>query len=270
MQNSRYSTADVNPSWPRGERRDGAPHHGAILKLDGGRNFRDLGGHATTDGRRVRAGQLYRSGAPVGLTPDDRRRLDALGLRRIVDFRSVEERAREPGSWPVPADAEVLEWAYSLTPDDYSDLMRPDATAPELDDLMRRYYREMPYRFTAAYTALFAALVAGHAPLAFHCAAGKDRTGVAAALLLTALGVPRDRVIEDYLVSNEMLDPERLGRPSHMPPALFNLIARVDRTWIEASFAQIETSHGSVESFIERELRVAPHQVAQLRAQYLE
>ena len=85
------------------------PHHGAILKLDGGRNFRDLGGYVTTDGRRVRPGRLFRSGAPVGLTAADRRRIEALGIRRIVDFRSIEERAREPAAWPVARDVEVLE-----------------------------------------------------------------------------------------------------------------------------------------------------------------
>jgi len=246
------------------------PHHGAILKLDGGRNFRDLGGYVTTDGRRVRPGRLFRSGAPVGLTAADRRRIEALGIRRIVDFRSIEERAREPAAWPVASDVEVLDWAYSLTPDDYSDLMRADATEAELDELMRQYYREMPYRFTAAYAALFAALVAGHAPLAFHCAAGKDRTGIAAALLLSVLGVPRPVVIDDYLVSNAMLDPDSLGRPSHVPRWVFNLVARVERSWIEASFAQIETEDGSVESYIEQRLGVAPDQVLELRAQYLE
>jgi protein-tyrosine phosphatase len=240
------------------------------LRLDGGRNFRDLGGYTTADGRRVRAGTLYRSGAPIGLTDADRRRIDALGIRRIIDFRSVEERAREPGSWPVGADVAVLEWEYSLDPDDYSGLTRAEATAAELDELMCRFYREMPYRFTEQYAALFAALVAGHVPLAFHCAAGKDRTGIAAALLLTALGVARENVIEDYLVSNAMLDPSRLGRPPHMPPSVFNIVARVDESWLEAAFEQIERQDGSIESFLERRLGVAPDQVRELRAQYLE
>ena len=112
--------------------------------------------------------------------------------------------------------------------------------------------------------------MAGHAPLAFHCAAGKDRTGIAAALLLSVLGVPRPVVIDDYLVSNAMLDPDSLGRPSHVPRWVFNLVARVERSWIEASFAQIETEDGSVESYIEQRLGVAPDQVLELRAQYLE
>jgi protein-tyrosine phosphatase len=240
------------------------------LRLDGGRNFRDLGGYTTADGRRVRAGTLYRSGAPIGLTDSDRRRIDALGIRRIIDLRSVEERAREPGSWPVGAGVEVLEWEYSLDPDDYSGLTRAEATAAELDELMCGFYREMPYRFSEQYAALFAALVDGHVPIAFHCAAGKDRTGIAAALLLTTLGVARETVIEDYLVSNAMLNPGNLGRPSHIPPSVFNLVARVDQSWLEAAFAQIESQDGSVESFIERRLGVAPRQVRELRENYLE
>jgi protein-tyrosine phosphatase len=240
------------------------------LRLDGGRNFRDLGGYKTADGRRVRAGTLYRSGAPIGLTDADRRRIDALGIRRIIDFRSVEERTREPGSWPVGTDVEVLEWQYSLDPDDYSGLTRAEATQAELDALMCRFYREMPYRFSEQFSVLFAALVAGHVPLAFHCAAGKDRTGIAAALLLTSLGVARETVIEDYLVSNAMLNPVNLGRPAHIPPSVFNLVARVDRNWLEAAFSEIEAEDGSVESFIERRLGVAADQVRGLRERYLE
>jgi protein-tyrosine phosphatase len=235
------------------------------LRLDGGRNFRDLGGYRTADGRRVRTGTLYRSGSPVGLTDADRRRIDALGIRRIIDFRSTEERARESGSWPVGADVHVVEWSYSLDPDDYDGLMRAESTAAELDALMCGFYRKMPYLFAPQYTALFTSLAGGHVPIAFHCVAGKDRTGIAAALLLTALGVPRETVIEDYLVSNAMLSPEKLDRPLHVPPSVFNLVARVERNWLEASFAQIESEDGSVEGFIERRLGVAPDQLRALR-----
>jgi protein-tyrosine phosphatase len=244
--------------------------HAAGVRLEGGRNFRDLGGYATGDGRRVRRGRLFRSGAPVGLTAADRSQLEGLGLQRVIDLRSREERLREPADWPIAAGAAVREFDYSLDPDDYLGLMRPDVTPVELEALMCRFYREMPYAFVGPYTALFAELLETRGPLAFHCAAGKDRTGIAAALVLSALGVPRDVVIDDYLVSNRMLDPQSLGRPSHMPQSVFNLVARVDRTWIEASFAQVDAEDGSVQNFIEHRLGVDAAAAQRLCELYVE
>ena len=248
---------------------DGSAHDGDV-RLEGGRNFRDLGGYATADGRRVRRGRLYRSGAPVGLTANDRARLEGLGLHRVIDLRSREERVREPADWPLSVGAAVLEFDYSLNPDDYLGLMRADVTPDELEGLMCRFYREMPYAFVAPYKALFAELLAVQGPLAFHCAAGKDRTGIAAALVLSVLGVARETVIDDYLVSNHMLDPESLGRPSHMPPAIFNLVARVERTWIEATFAHIDAEDGSIANFIEHRLGVDSDAARKLRELYVE
>ena len=157
MQNSRYSTADVSPASDaaRGMAR---PHHGAILKLAA------AGTSATSAVTSLRRpprapGPAFSFGAPVGLTAGDRRRIEALGIRRIVDFRSIEEARVSPQPGRSRATSRCSTGPIR-TPDDYSDLMRADATR-ELDELMRRYYREMPYRFTAAYAALFAALVAG-------------------------------------------------------------------------------------------------------------
>jgi protein-tyrosine phosphatase len=248
---------------------DGSAHDG-VVRLVGGRNFRDLGGYVTADGRRVRRGRLYRSGAPVGLTANDRARLDRLGLHRVIDLRGREERVREPADWPLSVGAAVREFDYSLDPDDYLGLMRPDVTPDEIEGLMCRFYREMPYNFVAPYAVLFAELLEARGPVAFHCAAGKDRTGIAAALVLTVLGVARETVIDDYLISNHMLDPESLGRPSHMPPAVFNLVARVERTWIEATFAHIDAEDGSVANFVEHRLGVDAAATQRLRDLYVE
>jgi protein-tyrosine phosphatase len=248
---------------------DGSAHDGDV-RLEGGRNFRDLGGYATLDGRRVRRGRLYRSGAPVALTSSDRSRLEALGLHHVIDLRSREEREREPAVWPLATGAAVREFDYSLDPDDYLGLMRGDITGVELEALMCRLYRQMPYDFVAPYTTLFAELLEARGPLAFHCAAGKDRTGIAAALVLSTLGVERETVIHDYLVSNRTLDPKSLGRPHHMPESLFVLVARVERTWIEAAFTRIDAEDGSVEKFVERRLGVDSAALRRLRELYVE
>jgi protein-tyrosine phosphatase len=88
--------------------------------------------------------------------------------------------------------------------------------------------------------------------------------------VLSALGVERETVIEDFLASNHMLDPRNLQRPSHMPEALFARVARVERTWIEASFAQIDEADGSVEGFVERRLGVDSAGLQRLRELYVE
>jgi protein-tyrosine phosphatase len=239
------------------------------VKLPSARNFRDLGGHPAADGRRVRRGRVFRCGAPAELDAGDAGRLQALGLRCVIDFRSNEERAREPARWPNGPETRRIEWDYELDRDAYSGLLRSEATPEELDEMMRGFYRRMPSEFAHCYRELFAALLDAHVPLAFHCAAGKDRTGIAAALLLSALGVPRERIYEDYLLSNEQLMRANL-RPPGMPHSVFNLVARVDRSWLVAAFDAIETEAGSIDSFIEQRLGVDSRAVEHLRTLYLE
>jgi protein-tyrosine phosphatase len=238
------------------------------VKLPSARNFRDLGGHPAADGRRVRHGRVFRCGALAELDAGDAGRLQALGLRCVIDFRSNEERAREPALWPAAPETRRIEWDYELDRAAYSGLLR-EATPDELDELMRGFYRRMPSEFAHCYRELFAALLDAHVPLAFHCAAGKDRTGIAAALFLSALGVPRDRVYDEYLLSNAQLMHARL-RPPGMPHSVFNLVARVDRSWLEAAFDAIEAEAGSIDGFLEQRIGVDTRAIERLRTLYLE
>lgn len=256
-----------------------AAGHQRLLPLQGGQNFRDLGGYRTADGRTVRWGVLFRSGSMHFLTAADYAYLERLGIRTVCDFRSTGERATEPVSWPAAAAPNVLA-------DDYvQDLKRSGltagtspATADEARAKMTRLYPELLAQFNGQYRRMFAELLAGRAPLAFNCSAGKDRTGVAAALLLTALGVPRGTVIEDYLLTNRYFDPKKVVGSANsasqglqrMPPGVVHAYMAADRAYIEAAFRVIDGHRGGAAGYLRDELGLTRADLAKLRLTYTE
>jgi protein-tyrosine phosphatase len=246
-----------------------------ILPLEGGRNFRDLGGYATNDGRRVRWGRLFRSGSMASLTESDYRYLGQLGIRTVCDFRSNSERNVEPTLWKATPVAEIVTWDYDMASQagEFVKLIRAGITAERMNAVMAGFYGNLPYEYSERYRRMFAELVAGSVPLAFNCSAGKDRTGVAAALILSALGVPRDVVIEDYMLSNVYLPPESGAKAvaaMGMPMEIAKLLGGVERSWIETTLATLEKQDGSIESYLDRRLGVGPTEIARLRSLYLE
>jgi protein-tyrosine phosphatase len=119
---------------------------------------------------------------------------------------------------------------------------------------------------------MFAELLAGDVPLAFHCTAGKDRTGVAAALLLTALGVPRATIVDDYLLSNRHMAPmpaHPTGFWAKLSPEAVRTFAGVDRRYIDAVFAVTDRHPGGVMGYLKDRLGVGPREIAKLRTLYL-
>lgn len=253
-----------------------APAHQRVLPLEGGRNFRDLGGYRTADGRTVKWGVLFRSGSMHGLTDKDFQTLAGMGIRTVCDLRDRRERAAEPVRWPNAEMPRVLSDDYDL------DLRFLPAGAPKdwtpeaVRTAMAASYPRMLQQFNGQYRRMFAELLAGHAPLAFNCSAGKDRTGIAAALLLTALGVPRATVIEDYLLTNTTLDPAKLlgGGASPSPlatlpkPVLQPLLA-ADRSYIEAALAVVDGHAGGADGYLRDELGLSPADIKRLRDLYL-
>ena len=178
-----------------------------VVPLEGGSNFRDLGGHRTADGATVRRGAVFRSAHLGGLTDTDRAALGKLGVRTIVDLRGVSEAAETPHL--IEGLACNVVGAHIEPRRRREDPRRGRPTAAPTPFLMMQFltdhYRDYPRRCAPGFRTLFATLSDGtHRPLVFHCTAGKDRTGFASALLLTLLGVPWDDVMEDYLRTNEL------------------------------------------------------------------
>lgn len=269
------------------------PEHGEtvmtatrLLPLEGGRNFRDLGGYETEDGRVVEWGSLYRSGVMTGLTAGDYEYLSSLGISTICDLRTLEERTSEPTNW---AAGEV---DYLHFPDPTEDmsfmsvLMQGDATPQDVRDAFAGAYFGIAHQQAPAYEVMFDRLAAGDAPLAFNCSAGKDRTGVGAALLLTVLGVPRETIVHDYQLSDDYVDymeefmsEEARARmlednPSYafflnLPPEMVEPIMATHPEYIETFFADIEAEYGDVMTFLAEEVNVTPEEAEAIRAQYL-
>lgn len=253
-----------------------------LLPLKGGRNFRDLGGYRTTDGRVVRWGKLYRSGSMVDLTPEDYGYLSSLGVAVICDFRATSERDQEPTRWTGPGAPTMLSRDYESDRALQKALFEGSADAASTRALMAKVYESLPYDHADSYRTMFAQLVAGKAPLAFNCSAGKDRTGVAAALLLTTLGVPRSVVLADYTLTNDVIDFEVIRRrsPAAKPPAGFPAINQLsaearaqlqtaDPAYLEAAFDSMKRREGSVEAFVRLRLGVSDADVQTLRSTLL-
>jgi protein-tyrosine phosphatase len=259
-----------------------------VLPLSGGRNFRDLGGYATLSGASVKWGQLYRSGVMNGLTEADNAYLRQLGITQVCDFRSTEERGREPTRWQAFGAGEYVAIDYddSTSTALRDALGRPDVSGATVAAAMASLYGGMIDRFAPQYTDMFARLVAGKAPLAFNCSAGKDRTGIAAALVLSALGVPRATILEDYALSEKVVNYEAAfaapkDAPTTKKPGPYDFIAKLpadvrapllrsDPAYLEAAFKEMEARHGSVEGYLEQRLGVDAADLATLRRLYLD
>jgi protein-tyrosine phosphatase len=249
-----------------------------LLPLEGGQNFRDIGGYRTADGRTVKWGTVFRSGTMTKLTDADFRYLAGKGLKTVVDLRSTSERKKEPVAWTLPGAPQVHQKDYEIDYSMMASLAKPGLTGAEARAVMASFYREVPKTFAEQYRVIFAELLGGDTPLAFNCSAGKDRTGVAAALLLTVLGVPRETVIADYLLSNETFKPVESEADKNDPQMMFfarlpadvrQALMGVDRSYIEAAFATIDGWPGGAEAYYRDQLGLDAKAIAALRDKML-
>ncbi|HEY3694603.1 tyrosine-protein phosphatase, partial [Phenylobacterium sp.] len=225
--------------------------------------------------------QLYRSGSMVGLTEADYGYLSSLGILVICDFRSTAERTQEPTRWPGPSAPQMISRDYDMDLASLQPAGGETPTAEQMRARMLKLYEDLPYDHAESYRRMFAELAAGRTPLAFNCSAGKDRTGVAAALALTALGVPRDQVLADYALTDKVVDYEAILRRSAggspagfagvaaIPPETRRPMMRADPAYLEAALAAMTRREGSVEGFLRARLDVTPAQTAALRERLL-
>lgn len=221
-----------------------------VVSLEGGSNFRDLGGYRTADGRRVRRGMVFRSAHLGGLTDADRAALGGVGLSTVVDLRGVAEAAETPHlvdglGWRIvgapiePGVGDKIRLA----------IVEGRATPDLMSAYLTEHYRDYPRRCAPAFKTLFATLADGeHRPLVFHCTAGKDRTGFASALILTLLGVPWETVMEDYLRTN-MLWTGHVGHYPELAGEIRAAIIEARQAYLDAAFAVVREDFGSVENF---------------------
>jgi protein-tyrosine phosphatase len=241
------------------------------VPLEGGSNFRDLGGYATADGRTVRRNAVFRSAHLGGLTDADRAALARLGVRTIVDLRGVSEAAETPhlieglGCKIVAAHIEPR-----LNEKLRAAIDQGTATPFVVMQYLTDHYRDYPRRCAPGFRTLFTTLSDGkHRPLVFHCTAGKDRTGFASALLLTLLGVPWDTVLDDYLHTN-VVWTGHVGRYPELDIDTRAAIIEARRPYLEAAFEVVRADYGSPEQFAEKALGLDRAARERLKADLLE
>jgi len=250
-----------------------------IVPLEGGHNFRDIGGYSTADGKCVRRGLVFRSGSMADLTLPDQERIAQLGVKVVCDFRSNRERENRPSRWPEPASIDLWTRDHDSSVGALLDAISvPGATAAAVRAKMIEIYHTLPYEQADSYSELFRRIATGPLPLVFHCSAGKDRTGIAAALLLTVLGVPRETVIEDYILTERFFeglcrlvktDPTS-SRFTAVDPSIWDPMLRADAAYIEATFDTLTQRHGSVGGYLREVLGIDDQLQSAVRLKLLE
>ena len=244
------------------------PH---VLPLQGGSNFRDLGGYRTADGRLVRRGAVFRSAHLGGLTDEDRTALGALGVRTIVDLRGVNEAAETPHRIEGVTCRIVGAHIEPGVGDKIRGAVEDGTASPHLMmQFLTDHYRDYPRRCAPGFRTLFATLSDGvHRPLVFHCTAGKDRTGFASALLLSLLGVPWQTVVEDYLRTNELWTGH-IGRYPELDIDTRAAIIEARTPYLEAAFEVVRNDFGTPEAFAEKALGLGPSERERLKRDLLD
>jgi protein-tyrosine phosphatase len=259
-------------------------------RLQGQPNFRDIGGYLTSDGRIVKRGLVFRSGELPRLTEKDVQQLEALDIKTVVNFLQQEEiDARGNDRLPENVREIHLPIITETDPDLPVMVLRARQTGDFTDvpvELNPEVHRLLIREANKEYASLIRELIKSESkPLVFHCSHGVHRTGTAAAVLLSALGVPWETVREDYLLSNEFRKDEverRLVELQNRAAETFDIKPeQVDMTnikafyilkpeYIDASLEQAISQYGSMSNYIREGLGITDDELVSLREQLLE
>ncbi|MBD0424825.1 tyrosine-protein phosphatase [Streptomyces sp. TRM S81-3] len=240
-----------------------------LIELDGTVNFRDAGGYRTKDGQWVRMGAIYRTDSLEKLTDADLAKLKRLGISVDYDLRTTSERAAAPDRLP-----EGVRYVVANVVGDDSPLFSMPETAEEAAQLMIDGEKSMVSGESAksAYSTVFAGLARDADGALYHCTAGKDRTGWASAALLTALGVPRETVMEDYLASNVYRAEANAAALAAMPAeqaAVYKPMLDVRAEYLNAGFAEVAEEFGSFAAYEQKALGLDARELRALKADLL-
>jgi protein tyrosine/serine phosphatase len=253
-----------------------------VLQFEGIHNFRDYGGYQARAGRLVR-GRLWRSGQHAGATSADLERLRALGIATVIDLRGDSERAAFPCRRPADFAAQVL-FAPGETASLQGQAVHAEAadrirTPESARDRMIGLYQVMAFRgvLTGTWRLYGQALATRDGASLLHCLAGKDRTGLGAALIHHLLGVHHDDIVEDYLLTNSAGNIEaRIAAQSHsladmgLDEATMRVVLGVEAVYLDTAFAAIRERHGSIEAYAEAVLGIGPEQIAGMEARLVD
>ncbi len=250
------------------------------MGFEGAGNFRDFGGYSTRSGGAVGWGHFYRSGNLSGLSAADVDYLERLDIDLVCDFRREDEQVRDPSRLPSSGrPPRVL--SLPITPGSQTSALYSDAGALDgreamfafMVDINREFVHSQSERFARMFRAI---LEERPRSLILHCAAGKDRTGFGAALILAALGVSEELILRDYLLTRQYFDPWRelprvraKYRVDHLDDEALLPMLGVDEAYLNAAFAAIDEGYGSVDAYLDRALGVGDAERRLLASLYL-
>lgn len=257
-----------------------------LLAIKHGRNFRDLGGYQTVDGKTIKWQRLIRSGHLNTLDETDLSLLTGMNIKLDLDFRAPGEVKAQPDKVPVTAAYHRL----SVFQTDRTDAShsQTEIEAELSDDPQAGYnhmlgvYRDMVTTSQAkqAYQEFFDLLLNSdpNSAVLFHCTAGKDRTGMGAILLLSALNVDRQTSVKDYLFTNtvnqdfltQVVDQIKQAGKSPAYAENTRSLMSVSQDYIDAALHIIDHEYGSIRNYINQYLGITEHQMNRLRQLFLE
>lgn len=244
-----------------------------LVPLDGAFNFRDLGGYRAANGRTTRWGTLFRSDTLHELSLADIERLRAMGLATVIDLRTPRE-LEQTGRGLLESEPVAFRHLSVIRQGLGGEAAGEAVAAPEGDDLSERYLWYLEVGAPALAEALTILGEAASYPLVFHCAAGKDRTGVLAALVLDLLGVAHEIIVADYLLTADRMelilgryrsDPALAARMARVPPSRFTVGASTMARFLEV----LDQRFGGAQAWA-ASVGVAPASIEQMRRSLLE
>lgn len=249
-----------------------------LIPMQGTTNFRDIGGIATTDDRYTQWGKIYRSDRLAGLTDADLQRFRQLGIFQVIDFRNDIEISKNPDRLPDDFQGEYLQ--VPIVDKEgvaYQEMRRRIFLGGERRDKAKELFTTVMAEFSDSsavdFKPLFDKLLQTDKPLLYHCTGGKDRTGYATAMILSALGVDKETIIAEYLMSNYYRYDKALSsiakfRYAGLDKETTANLFMVQQEYIEKVFEIVENDFGGIDNYLEEKFDLTPEKRALLREKY--
>lgn len=236
-------------------------------------NLRDIGGYPTIDGHRVRRGLLFRSGQLTQLTDRECTIVAKLNIAAVCDFRTAGERDAAPTRWAGSTPEIVSLPNVDLDHQQFRQQLAKGTTAIELANLMAELYATTVAAYAPSFAIALHIIVNTDRPVLYHCSAGKDRTGIFTALLLSFLGVERETVIQDYLLSNRHVATDRhidtFADEMNVASAFVRILFCADRAYLQAAFEAIDRRYASLNGYRRSALGCSDEDLDRLKARLL-
>lgn len=247
------------------------------VKLQGAINFRDLGGYAVADGRHIRWDRIFRSADISKLTDSDLTILKDKHIASVVDLRGVKESQQAPDRLNPGTDYILCPAGSDNTLGDWMKALATIKTEPQGDSMMKAFYVKTEF-LADRYKPFFARLLSlpDDKALLFHCTAGKDRTGIGAALLLYTLGVPYETILNDYTATNYYRSAENektlhsMMQGMHISEPVARELLGAKKEYLEANFNAIREQYGSIDNFLRGPVGLDDAKIKQLKDKFLD